>query len=104
MCPDKGDRLTSVELQGALDNVVASGTSLDMISLDACQMGMLELFYQLKGRADYAIGSEKDVPLAGWPYDTLLQIIKDEPDITPKERARRHVLRMRAKQQGKEGS
>ena len=83
VCPDKGDRLTSVELQGALDSVVASGISIDMISLDACQMGMFEVFYQLMGRVDYAIGSEKDVPLAGWPYDTFLQIIKNEPDITP---------------------
>ncbi len=85
VCPDKGDKLTSVELQRALDSVVASGISIDMMSLDACQMGMFELFYQLRGRVDYAIGSEKDVPLAGWPYDTLLQIIKTQPDITPIE-------------------
>ena len=83
ICPDKGNPLTSVELQGALDSVAASGISIDMMSLDACQMGMFELFYQLRGRVDYAIGSEKDVPLAGWPYDTFLQIIKDDPEITP---------------------
>ncbi len=91
VCPDKGDRLNSIELKGALDSVVASGISIDMISLDACQMGMVELFYQLKGRADYAIGSEKDVPLAGWPYDTLLRIIKDDPAITPVDFGREFI-------------
>ncbi len=91
VCPDKGDRLTSVELQGALDSVVASGISIDMISLDACQMGMFEVFYQLRGRVDYAIASEKDVPLAGWPYDTFLQIIRDDPDIVPVDLGREFI-------------
>ncbi|MCK4757193.1 MAG: carboxypeptidase regulatory-like domain-containing protein [Thermoplasmata archaeon] len=93
VCPDKGDRLTAVELQWALDHAIGQGVELDMISMDACQMGMVELFYQLRGRADYAIGSEKDVPLDGWPYDEILGILKDEPDIEPVDFGRKFVDR-----------
>jgi len=89
--PDKGDRLTMVEVQAAMGSVVASGIPIDMISMDACQMGMFEVFYQLRGRVDYAIASEKDVPLAGWPYDAILQIIKDDPGIAPVEFGQKFV-------------
>lgn len=91
VCPDKGDRLTAVELQWALDHAIGQGVELDIISMDACQMGMVELFYQLRGRADYAVGSEKDVPLAGWPYDRILKILKNESGIKPVDFGREFV-------------
>ncbi len=90
VCPDKGDRLSAVELKEALAATSAT-VDIDIVSMDACQMGMLEMFYQIRENAEYAIGSEKDVPLAGWPYDRILNILKDDPDIQPKDFGERFI-------------
>lgn len=72
ICPDKGDILTTVELGTATDSIAEAGIHLDIISMDACQMGMLEVAYEIRDNADYALMSQKDVPVAGWPYDEFL--------------------------------
>ncbi|MDD4307571.1 MAG: clostripain-related cysteine peptidase [Thermoplasmata archaeon] len=72
ICPDKGDFLSTVELGIATDSIAEAGVHIDIISMDACQMGMLEVAYEIRGNADYAMMSQKDVPLAGWPYDGFL--------------------------------
>lgn len=67
VCMDHGDWLTLPELSGAL-----SGQSLNLISIDACQMGMIEVAYQLRESADVLVASEKDVPAEGWQYGDWL--------------------------------
>lgn len=89
--PDKGDEIESGELKEALEALNAAGFRPDIVSMDACQMGMLEVFYQMKGLADYSIASEKDVPSAGWPYHSILQILRDDPAILPEEFGRQFV-------------
>jgi hypothetical protein len=68
VCMDRGDWLTLPELSTAL-----AGQRLDLISIDACQMGMVEVAYQLRGCADVLVASEKDVPAEGWQYGDWLQ-------------------------------
>ena len=85
ICPDKENFLECQELRTALQDVADEGINLDIISMDACQMGMMEIAYELHGLADYAILSEKDVPVAGWPYDRLLNLIKDNSELTVEE-------------------
>ena len=67
VCMDRGDWLTLPELSGAL-----AGQNLDLISIDACQMGMVEVAYQLRDCADVLVASEKDVPAEGWQYGDWL--------------------------------
>ncbi len=83
VCLDKGDYLDAVEVKTALDDISNSGIDIDIFSMDACQMGMLEMLYQVRDTVDFSIASEKDIPLAGWPYNKVLQLIKDEPGISP---------------------
>ncbi len=85
VCPDKGNYLECDELRSALEDVSDAGINLDIISMDACQMGMMEIAYELGGLADYAVLSEKDVPLDGWPYDRLLNLIKENSEFTVEE-------------------
>jgi hypothetical protein len=81
VCPDKSDYLTSQELAMAMEAISDAGITLDIVSIDACQMGMLETVYELRHGSRYAIVSEKDVPLSGWPYDDVLSIISNNPGI-----------------------
>ena len=85
VCPDKGNYLEAQELRIAFQGVADAGIDLDIISMDACQMGMMEIAYELGGLADYAVLSEKDIPLDGWPYDRLLNLIKDNSELTVSE-------------------
>ncbi len=79
VCPDKDDYLTTPELAMAMRAIADAGITLDIVSIDACQMGMLEAVYELRHGSRYAIVSEKDVPLSGWPYDDVLSIISNNP-------------------------
>lgn len=73
--PDRGNYLEAHELRTALENVSAAGLRLDIVSMDACQMGMLEIAYEIREHADYALLSQKDIPLDGWPYDSFLKCL-----------------------------
>jgi hypothetical protein len=79
VCPDKGDYLTTQEMTVAMIAISDMGILLDLITIDACQMGMLETVYELRHASIYAIVSEKDVPLNGWPYQDVLSILSNDP-------------------------
>ena len=51
---------------------VLSTRHFDLLAFDACLMGSMEIFYQLKDCADVIIGSEKTEPGDGYPYDDIL--------------------------------
>ena len=61
IAPDGGDYLTMEELDSALNNIIEynNGKKLDIIGFDACGMGMLEVFYQVKDYAKIAVASER---------------------------------------------
>ena len=78
-----GDRLTAVELRIALASiVVGNGRRIDLLGNDACRM-TLEIMYELAPYVDYFVGSEKDEPLEGWPYDAFLSVLAANPTMTP---------------------
>ena len=83
VCPDKDDFLEPTELRSAMSSIASAGIHLDIVSIDACQMGMVETVYELRQGAEFAIVSEKDVPVSGWPYAEVLAILADEPTISP---------------------
>lgn len=84
--PVTGDRLTALELRSALDAISTAngGRRIDLLGNDACRMS-LEIQYELKDYVDFFVGSEKDEPLAGWPYDALLSRVVADPQASPVE-------------------
>ena len=52
---------------------------LDILAMDACLMSMAEVGYQIRGGADYTVGSEQTEPGAGWPYHGILGALADNP-------------------------
>jgi len=62
--------ITTPELRRALEE--AGG--VDLLGMDACLMGSIEVLYELKDVADYVVGSSFLEPGTGWNYEFLKQI------------------------------
>ena len=67
--------------------VSESGVHLDVINFDACLMAMYEVAYEFNGLTDYMVFSEEVEPGDGDPYDTILQDLVEDPNMTPSELA-----------------
>jgi hypothetical protein len=81
--PAPNDHMTAVELGNALSDIRDFlGRPLDILANDACRM-TLEIMYQASPFVDYIVGSEKDEPAAGWPYDTVLGALTADPSMGP---------------------
>jgi hypothetical protein len=81
----RDDFLTTAELRSALDRITeVTGNRIDILGNDACRM-TLEIMYELQDYVDVFVGSEKDEPLDGWPYDTLLTRLANDPGMLPIE-------------------
>lgn len=77
------DHLTLPEVASAL-----SGHHIDILSTDACLMAMVEVAYefnQYNVNSDYLVGSENYVPVAGYPYNTILSELNQNPAMTELE-------------------
>jgi len=75
------DSLYMDEVQGALN--ATGGSSL--IGFDACLMGMVEVAYEIRDLGEVMVGSEETEPGDGWPYDTILADLTNNPDWSPAE-------------------
>lgn len=85
ICSDDGSghSLDTVELGKVLSQTKNTlGKPLDILGMDACLMANLEVAYQAAPYVNYIITSEETEPFAGWPYDSVLKILLDKPDIT----------------------
>ncbi|MEE9200166.1 MAG: clostripain-related cysteine peptidase, partial [Candidatus Brocadiales bacterium] len=58
---------------------------IDILGLDACYMGMAEVLYQVGNSARYAIVSENEEALDGWPYDKVLGAFIRDPSRPARE-------------------
>jgi len=84
------DHIYLNELDGALGNIRAA-TGLDrfeLIGLDACLMGQLEVFTALSPHARYAVASEEVEPAMGWAYMDFLSALNADPDMSGAELSR----------------
>ncbi|UCE92026.1 MAG: hypothetical protein JSV90_02480 [Methanobacteriota archaeon] len=72
---------------GIRDGLAISGGEIDIISLDACTLGIVEVAYELRDTASYMVASVLGVPFDGQNYIALLSGLSDDPDITPEELA-----------------
>jgi len=65
------------ELLGAL-----TGTPhLDILLFDACSMQSIEILYELRHCSDIIIGSADQVPVRGFPYETMIPNLEGEPSL-----------------------
>ena len=75
--------MTTAQLASALSQIrTMMGRNLDIVGNDACRM-TLEIMYELQPYVDYFVGSEKDEPAAGWPYNLFLAPVVAAPLMTP---------------------
>jgi hypothetical protein len=81
--PNPNDHMTAIELGFALADIRSFlGRPLDILANDACRM-TLEIMYQASPYVSYMVGSEKDEPAEGWPYDTVLGALAARPTMNP---------------------
>jgi hypothetical protein len=85
-----GDELFLMELDGALQEI-RDQTGLDqfeLIGLDACLMGHLEVFDALAPHARYAVASQETEPALGWAYTGFLGALSANPGMDGAELGR----------------
>jgi hypothetical protein len=81
--------LTNQGLKEALAKATRRiGRKIDIVGMDACNMGMVEIGYQIRESADFLIASQDDIPDASWPYTQLLAQLASNPLLLPRDLAR----------------
>ncbi len=61
------------------------GPEINILGMDSCLMGMIEVCYEVRKHAEILVGSEGFVPSTGWPYHCALEALKNSA--TPREAA-----------------
>ena len=83
--------LTNLELQEALRNACKSlpggKRKLDIVGMDACDMNMVEIGYEIRDYAQYLVAAQGAVPDASWPYDNILRQLVKSPKTLPRDLA-----------------
>jgi len=84
VCIDEtsSDRLYMREVRAALDTIETNGDQPDLLGFDACLMSMAEVAYEIRQHASVMVASEKGIPLAGWPYHTILADLVASPTMS----------------------
>ena len=76
---------------GKISNNLLYGKKIDVLFMDACHMGMIEIGSQIKEHVDYMVASEEVEPGTGYNYIYLLEPFKNGT-LTPSEFARQGVM------------
>jgi hypothetical protein len=83
--------LSNLQLQEALRNACRSlpggKNKLDILGMDACDMNMVEIGYELRDCADYLVAAQGPIPDASWPYDSILGQLVRNPRVLPRDLA-----------------
>ena len=82
-----GDAMYLQEIDGALQTI-RDQTGLDafeLVGLDACLMGHMEVFTMLAPHARFAAASQEVEPAVGWAYTAFLSQLVENPDVTGRE-------------------
>ncbi len=85
-----GDHLFLMEMDDALEEIRAR-TGLErfeLIGLDACLMGHIEVYDMLAPHARYAVASQEIEPALGWAYTGFLGALRDNPSMSGADLAR----------------
>lgn len=79
------DGLTPQELVKSLDE---TSWNSELIGIDSCLMGCLEVTSALVPYTQYLIASEESEPAEGWPYEMWVRYLTEHQDAQPEEHAR----------------
>lgn len=83
--------MTNLKLQEALRNgcrtLPGGKHKLDLVGMDACQMNMIEIGFELRDCAQYLVASQEAVPDASWPYDGILRHLMGSSSVLPRDLA-----------------
>ncbi len=81
ICKDitNNDILSTKEMGNALE---ALADKFDIIAMDACNMGMLEVAFEIRNKGSIMIASEGSVPLEGLPYTEILNDLCTSPSLS----------------------
>jgi hypothetical protein len=82
-----GDQIYLHELEQALDQI-RSQTGLEqfeLLGMDACLMGHLEVLSALAPHARYAVTSQETEPSLGWAYTAFLEALAADPGMSGAE-------------------
>lgn len=85
-----GDELYLHEIDAALGEIRRQ-TGIDkfeLVGMDACLMGHLEVFSALQPHARYAVASQETEPALGWAYTSFLSDLIRNPDVDGAELGR----------------
>ena len=85
-----GDELYLMELDQALEDIRAQTglEKFELIGMDACLMGHMEVLATLAPHARYAVASQEVEPSVGWAYKGFLEALQANPGMDGKELAR----------------
>lgn len=77
------DHLYLDEIDAALTQITEETgiEKFELIGMDACLMGQLEVFTMLAPHANYAVASQETEPALGWAYTAFLGGLRDNPEI-----------------------
>ena len=87
---DHGDgiMITMPELQQALSTLTTQGTNpLDILSIEACVTGNLEVAYQVKNYCTYYVALPECGLAGAWPYAGYITDLKNSPTMNPQQYA-----------------
>lgn len=62
-----------------LAQAIKAGGGVDVYASDACLMQTFEVVYELRGAAEYAVGSQESTPGTGYNYELLLNRLAADP-------------------------
>ena len=82
-----GDALYLQDIDAALQ-AVRDQTGVDafeLVGMDACLMGHMEVFTMLAPHSRYAVASQEVEPAVGWAYTAFLSQLAQNPDVTGRE-------------------
>jgi cysteine peptidase C11 family protein len=75
------DALDFAELSGVLERLQerfdAPKAKLDILGFDACDLATVEMACELQPFASYLLGSQIGIPIPGWPYDRILDRLRN---------------------------
>ncbi|MBI4655178.1 MAG: hypothetical protein HY746_00370 [Elusimicrobia bacterium] len=78
---ETGHHLTTPQLLMTLKET----GKIDIFSMDACLMQMMEVAYEIKDYTDYVVASEETEPADGYTYNTFLGPLAAKPTMTAAE-------------------
>jgi len=79
--------ISNLGLKDALRRASKHMGRIDILGLDACNMNMVEIGYEVRDSVRFMVASQDNVPNGSWLYDRLLAQLVQSPDILPADLA-----------------